>query len=142
MGNSDHVTTYMKEGGDDGEFRLWHYICVYSIESRLIRKPKIVRWCYRKSRSSCFLKIIHRLTFWFYGTDPSTQNVIVRRCYRKSRSSRCSKIIHKLTLWVRGTNSSTWKVIVRRCYRKSRSSCYSKMIHMLTFWVHGTKSST
>ena len=27
----------VKVGGDDGELRLWHYIYVYSIESRLIR---------------------------------------------------------------------------------------------------------
>ena len=35
MGNSDHGTTYMRVGGDDGELRPWHYIYVYSIESRL-----------------------------------------------------------------------------------------------------------
>jgi len=38
MGNSDHGTTYMRVGGDDGELRPWHYIYVYSIESRLIRR--------------------------------------------------------------------------------------------------------
>ena len=38
MGNSDHVTTYMRVGGDDGELRSWHYIYVNSIESRL--QPK------------------------------------------------------------------------------------------------------
>jgi len=26
MGNSDHGTTYMRVGGDDGELRPWHYI--------------------------------------------------------------------------------------------------------------------
>ena len=31
MGNSDHDTTYMRLGGDDGELRPWHYIYVYSI---------------------------------------------------------------------------------------------------------------
>ena len=31
MGNSDHGTTYMRVGGDDGEFRPLHYIYVYSI---------------------------------------------------------------------------------------------------------------
>ena len=35
MGNSDHDTTYMRVGGDDGKLRPWHYIYVYSIESRL-----------------------------------------------------------------------------------------------------------
>jgi len=38
MGNSDHSTTYMRVGGDDGELRPWYYIYVYSIESRLIRR--------------------------------------------------------------------------------------------------------
>ena len=38
MGNSDHGTTYIKEGGDDGELRQWHYIYLYSIERRLIRR--------------------------------------------------------------------------------------------------------
>jgi len=38
MGNSDHGITYMRVGGDDGELRPWHYIYVYSIESRLIRR--------------------------------------------------------------------------------------------------------
>ena len=33
MGISDHDTTYMRVGGDDGELRLWHYTYVYSIES-------------------------------------------------------------------------------------------------------------
>jgi len=37
MGNSDHGTTYMRVGGDDGELRPWHDVYVYSIESRLIR---------------------------------------------------------------------------------------------------------
>ena len=37
MGNSDHGTEYMRVGGDYEEFRPWHYIYVYSIESRLIR---------------------------------------------------------------------------------------------------------
>ena len=40
MGNSDHGTSYMRVGGHDGELRLWHYIYVYSIESRLIRNQK------------------------------------------------------------------------------------------------------
>ena len=41
MGNSDHGTTYMREGGDDGELRLWHYIYVCSIDSRLTKgNPK------------------------------------------------------------------------------------------------------
>ena len=31
MENSDHGTTYMRAGGDDGELRPWHYIYVYSI---------------------------------------------------------------------------------------------------------------
>ena len=35
MGNSDHGTTYMREGGDDGELRPWHYMYVYSIDSRM-----------------------------------------------------------------------------------------------------------
>ena len=26
MGNSDHGTTYMRVGGDEGELRPWHYI--------------------------------------------------------------------------------------------------------------------
>ena len=38
MGNFDHGTSYMREVGDDGELRPWHYIYVHSIESRLIRK--------------------------------------------------------------------------------------------------------
>ena len=38
MGNFDHGTTYMRVGGDDGELRPWHYIYVYGIESRLIRR--------------------------------------------------------------------------------------------------------
>jgi hypothetical protein len=38
MGNSDHGTTYMRVGGKDGELRPWHYMCVYSIKSRLIRR--------------------------------------------------------------------------------------------------------
>jgi hypothetical protein len=38
MGNSDHGTSHMREGGDDRELRPWHYIYVYSIESRLIRR--------------------------------------------------------------------------------------------------------
>ena len=36
MGNSDHGSTYMRVGGDDGELRPWHYAYVYSIGSRLI----------------------------------------------------------------------------------------------------------
>ena len=40
MGNSDHGTTYMRVGGDDGELRPWHYIYVYSIESRLILRVR------------------------------------------------------------------------------------------------------
>ena len=40
MGNSDHGTTYMREGGDDGELRPWHYIYVYSIGSRLVRRVR------------------------------------------------------------------------------------------------------
>ena len=38
MGNSDHGTTCMRVGGDDGELRPWHYIFAYSIESKLIRR--------------------------------------------------------------------------------------------------------
>ena len=38
MGNSDNGTSYMRVGGDDGEHRPWHYIYVYSIESRLIMR--------------------------------------------------------------------------------------------------------
>jgi len=34
MGNSDHGTTYIRVGGDNGELRPWHYIYVYSIKSR------------------------------------------------------------------------------------------------------------
>ena len=30
----------VRVGGDDGELRPWHYIYVYSIESRLIMRPK------------------------------------------------------------------------------------------------------
>ena len=30
MGNSDHGTTYMRVGEDDGELRPWHYIYVYN----------------------------------------------------------------------------------------------------------------
>ena len=37
MGNFDHGTTYMRAGGDDRGLRPWHYIYMYSIESRLIR---------------------------------------------------------------------------------------------------------
>jgi len=40
MGNSDHGTTYMRVGGDNGELRPWHYIYVYSIESRLILRVR------------------------------------------------------------------------------------------------------
>ena len=40
MGNSDHGTTYMRVGGDDGELPPWHYIYVYSIESGLIRRVR------------------------------------------------------------------------------------------------------
>jgi len=40
MGNSDHGTTYMRVGGDNGELRLWQRIYVYSIESRLIRMAR------------------------------------------------------------------------------------------------------
>ena len=72
MGNSDHGTTHMTAGGNDGELRPLHYIYVYSIGSRLIRKPKIVRRCYRKSRSSRCSKITHNLTFWVRGTNSST----------------------------------------------------------------------
>jgi len=39
MGNSDHSTTYMREGGDDGELRPLHYIYVGSIKSSLIMIP-------------------------------------------------------------------------------------------------------
>ena len=35
MGNSDHGTTCMRVGGDDGELRPLHYIYLYSIDSRL-----------------------------------------------------------------------------------------------------------
>jgi len=38
MRNSDHGTTYMRVGGDNGELRPWHYLYVCSIESRLIRR--------------------------------------------------------------------------------------------------------
>ena len=38
MGISDHGTTYIKVGGDDGELRPWHYIHVCSIDSRLVRR--------------------------------------------------------------------------------------------------------
>ena len=38
MGNSDHVTTYMRDGGGNGQLRPWHYIYVHSIESRLTRR--------------------------------------------------------------------------------------------------------
>ena len=34
IGNSDHGTTYMREGGDDGKLRPWLYIYVYIIESK------------------------------------------------------------------------------------------------------------
>ena len=37
MGNSDHDTTKMRVGGDNGELRPGHCMYVYSIESRLIR---------------------------------------------------------------------------------------------------------
>jgi len=37
MGNSDHGTTYMRVGWDDGELQPWH-LYVHSIESRLIRR--------------------------------------------------------------------------------------------------------
>ena len=39
MGNSDHGTTRMRVGGDDGELRPWRYIYVYSIESRHLENP-------------------------------------------------------------------------------------------------------
>ena len=37
MGNSDHGPKDMRVGGGGGGLRPWHYIYVYSIESRLIR---------------------------------------------------------------------------------------------------------
>ena len=40
MGNSDHGTTYMRVGGDDGELLPGHYIPVYSIERRLIMRDR------------------------------------------------------------------------------------------------------
>ena len=40
MGNSDHGTVYMRVGENDRELRPCHYIYVYSIESRLIRRVK------------------------------------------------------------------------------------------------------
>ena len=53
MGNSDHGATYMRVGRDDGEFRPWHYIYVYSIalwdvQSRLScasSSPGLKSWC-------------------------------------------------------------------------------------------------
>jgi len=44
MGNSDHGTTYMRVGRDDGELRPWHYIYVYSIESRLVPGVARAEW--------------------------------------------------------------------------------------------------
>ena len=38
MRNSDPGTTHMRVGRDDGELRPCHYIYIYSIESRLIRR--------------------------------------------------------------------------------------------------------
>ena len=38
MGNSDRGTSCMRVGGNDGELRPWHYIYVYSTDSRLIRR--------------------------------------------------------------------------------------------------------
>ena len=38
MGNSDNGTTHMRVGEDNGELRPWHYMYVYSIKSRLIRR--------------------------------------------------------------------------------------------------------
>jgi hypothetical protein len=35
MENSDHGTTYIRVGRDDGELRPWHYMYIHSIESRL-----------------------------------------------------------------------------------------------------------
>ena len=34
------LTWVVRVGGDDGELRLWHYIYVYSIESRLIMRVR------------------------------------------------------------------------------------------------------
>jgi hypothetical protein len=45
MGNSDHGTTYMRVGGDNGELQPWHYIYVCSIASRLIRRVIYERTC-------------------------------------------------------------------------------------------------
>ena len=38
----------VRVGGDDGELRPWHYIYVYSIESRLIMSVR-----YEKGRHAC-----------------------------------------------------------------------------------------
>jgi hypothetical protein len=35
MDHSDHGTTYMRVGGEDGELRPWRYMYVYGIERKL-----------------------------------------------------------------------------------------------------------
>ena len=40
MGDSDHKTTYMRSGGDDGAFRPWRYIYVHSIERGIMQRVK------------------------------------------------------------------------------------------------------
>ena len=53
MGNSDHVTTYMREGDDEKEFPLWHYIYACSVE----RKPKLPQFGTHASDATPFPEI-------------------------------------------------------------------------------------
>ena len=60
MGNSDHVTTYMREGDDEKEFPLWHYIYACSVE----RKPKLPQFGTHASDATPFPEIETAWTSW------------------------------------------------------------------------------
>ena len=74
MGNSDHGTTYMRVGGDDGELRPWHYIYVYSIESKPKPPPLSGNEVYY---TACSLLVILKRMFSFksFGSKAFSQEI-------------------------------------------------------------------